>query len=381
MMKMKRVFKQAAILALAVLVTVMMSACGAYADIVDGFLDAATYMSGESNVRTAANYTLRFSENAAPVSLARVINAAIAGDEGFLTGVEVAFSAEAEVYEDTAKVTLAWIGAAGAETLMTVIIVDDVIYIGMELLAYVSQIDELAQFAPMLTFFNFDYIAVDTGYLLEMMDVDMDKLSDMEGHAEIGAILRSAAGTFSDSLRSHTPQVLTKDIIAKEGDAYTLTLDAESAMQLFAEVLNIAKQNEDAIKSFLNELFAELTGKIPAAAELPEEMLEFLDNLDFEQIESKYNEAVADLIIGKDIPTFDFSLTVSGTGSGAEMKQTTGVSFVTADMGDHSAPFEMLFLEVDVVTEVTNSPITVPTGNILALEDLVALFEMLPFLF
>ena len=371
---MKTILKRTAVLALAVILFVTMTACAAYVDIVDGFLDAATYMSGEQNIRSDTRITAGISEDAQPVSFAKFINAVAASDVSFLSDVEMGLSIAFEKYEETAQFALTWIGENETqETLLTAIIVDNVIYVGLELLRFVGEIDEFAQFAPIMTMFNFDYIAIDLDYLFELLEIEPDELYGTGDYSGVEVIIRSAADKLRDAMLNYTPQVLTREVLSKDGDTYTLTLDAESAIQLVAEVLSIAAQNEDAVKSFIFEVLSEVTVLLDDV-EMPSEIIEYLEEADFAEIADEFNSAVKEK--SEEIPDFDFALSVSGVGSGVDMKQTSIVSFAMSDLEKHGAPFNMLTFEVASVTTVTQEPVSAPTGNTVSLEDLIALIDM-----
>ena len=374
---MKNNIRRIIAIALAALFVFALTACSA-ADIVSGFVDAATYMSDETNIRTESDFKIILSENAKPVSFSGLVNAIISEGPDVLPDFELGMSVLSEIYEDSGKFVLSWLGSDGtAETLMTIVTVDDMVYIGLELLGYIRYIDELSEFAPLLAFFNYDYITIDVNYLYELLEIDpADMMQPEINTADLEAMMRSAMTKLDGILRNYTPQVLTKEVITKDSDKYTLTLDAESAIELIGEILNIASQNEDAIKDFLYSLFEEMTVYLDDTIDIPEEIGDFLDDLDFSQLSSLFDDAVADVIIGEDIPDFNLSLSVSGIGRGDEKKQVTNTSFVMKDFAQEDFPIDKLAFEINNTTTITQQPVSAPTGNIVSIEELIALFSL-----
>ena len=380
---MKSIIQRAAALALVTALILTVSACAAYADLVNGFVDAAVYMRDEANVRSETSVTIRFSDEAEPVSFPQfvslVMQAVEAEDKPLLEDIEIGLSLTTEVYEDNAAFSIGWIGKEGVvEPLMTLIAVDGVLYVSTELLWYIVEIDELASYGWLPMMFDYDYIRVDSEYITEMIAEAQSEyaMEAPEIPEQLIATIHSAAEALVDAILEYTPSVLPDDILIKEKDSYILSLDAESALLLLSEVLSIATENESEIKDFFGEVLGAIADEMGEDYRMPDDVLSDLAGVDFKEIADAYNEALMDVEIGRDIPDFGLTISVSGTGRGTDKKQTTVMSFAMPEL--NGGAFNALSLEISCVTTVAKDPITIPPGEKLSLERLITMREMLP---
>ncbi|MDR0325911.1 MAG: hypothetical protein LBI19_07470 [Oscillospiraceae bacterium] len=367
---MKRaILKRAAALLLAAVFTVAVSACASFADMVTGFADTATYMRGESNIRSETTLSVKLSDNAKPMSFAQLISEAQnamedgqAAAEFLLIGLELGFSVVTEIYEDTALVSLGWVGPNGTETLLTLILIDQTIYISTELLGYAGYIDALAEYSGILSLIDCDYIKIDLSTIPGMLEAFTEFDLELEQSADAQAKLQSAMDTLVNVLRDYTPRILTeeyKDILKSEGGGYTLTLNAETTLALLGEVVSMLAEYESDVKAFLLEIGGEFG--LEAA---------MLDDADFGELAREYEKETQDIVIGDDIPDFDLVYKVAGTGSGANKKQTASLS-LAVPVDDDEVPFDKIIFECSGVSTVVTQPVGVPSGNVLSLEELM----------
>ena len=370
--------------------------------VLNGFLDAAVHMFDETNLRSEGRIILSFSDSAEPASIVRLINAIFMGmpPENIILGAELGLMVTTEAYEDTAAFTISWIGDGGRpEPIISMIFVDDILYVGLEFIDIVRQIDGLTQMFPdlaqILPLFNFDYIAVDIDEILEMLGIDMDDLmdeifwqfedigglEDLEALNEaLEAIVYSVAGTLADALRSFAPQMLTSDILKKDGDVYTLTLNAVSAVRLAESAVNAAAENEEAIKLFLRDLIMEVAQHLKLDGRTVRDILEELDYIDFARMAREFNyeiDYIMEMLESGEIPHMELELSLSGTGQGADKRQTASAVFSVTDLYALGMPFNTVAYEVSGVTTVMRTPIAAPSGNVVSFVDLIPLFEML----
>ena len=382
---MKSILQRAAALVLVAALIFTVSACAAYADLVNGFVDAAAYMRDEANVRSETSVTLRFSDEAEPVSFPQfvslVLKAVEAEDKAFLEGIEIGLSLTSEVYEDNSAFSVGWIGENGVvEPLITLIAVDGVFYVSTDLLWYIFEIDELARYGLLAMSFEYvDYIRVDSEYIMEMMataqsefDMDMPEIPDIP--EQLIETIHSAAEALVNTILEYTPSVMPDDILIKEKDSYILSLDAESAMMLLSEVLSIATENESEIKDFFNEVLEAIANEMGEDYHMPDDVLFGLADVDFKEVADAYGEAVMGVEIGRDVPDFGLTISVSGTGRGADKKQTTVMSFAIPEF--KNGVLDTLNLEISCVTTVAKDPITIPAGEKISLERVFTMLEM-----
>jgi len=384
---MKSTLQRAAALALAAALILTVSACAAYADLVNGFVDAAAYMRDEANVRSETSVTLRFSDSAEPVSFTQFaslfMKAMEAEDKSLLEEVEIGLLLTAEVYEENVAFSVGWIGKEGVvEPLMTLIAVDGTYYISTDFIWYVYEIDELAMLSLFAMIFEYtDYIRVDGEYIKEIIaqaqseyDADMPEMPEVS--EQLIATIHSAAEALVDAILEYTPSVLPDDILIKEKDSYILSLDAESALLLLSEVLSIAIENESEVKDFFIEVFEAIAGEMGEDYRLPDDALSGLADVDFKEIADAYDEVVMGVEIGRDVPDFGLTISVSGTGRGTDKKQTTVMSFVMPEF--NGGALDAFSLEISCITTVAKDPITTPPGEKMSLEDLIAFFGTSP---
>ena len=381
---MRTMIRRAATLALAVALMISVASCAAYGDLVKGFADTAAYMQGEENIRAETKVTISLSENAKPVSFTQFVNTAVKAaeeeDETALLGIEIGLMMIAEIYEGRAFAKLGWVGEGGLiDTLLTIVIIDETAFISTEILKYAGKINALAQYVPMLNMIRYDYITVEYDYLCELLNSEFADKADIEDIPDFSAlepILRAAMTAFTDVMRDYTPKVITKDIIKKEKDVYTLALDAEASIQIIGEILNIAAQNEEAIKEFLFDIITEAGAIIETDKDL-DAAFSPLGDADFTELAAKAGDKINSLIIGDDIPDFEMTFAISGVGRGADKKQTAAMSIFADDLSKFGAPFDVLSVDVSSVHTIAKDKIIAPSGSTIPLSDLVAMVGMM----
>lgn len=363
------ILRRVTALFLAVAITITISACASFADLVTGFADAATYMRGETNVRSEVSLNLKTSDDAKPLSFTQLLDRSMAYAENYdesilnalFTDLEMGFSLVTETYEDTALISLNWLGEGGnQEPLMTLILIDETIYISTELLGYTDNISELDEYEAMLSLIDCDYIKIDISSMTDMLDTTAGL--ELEQQPDAQTAFQSASDSLAEVLRNYTPKVLTEeyaDTLKRENGGYTLTLNAETALALLSEVVNMMLEYETDIMAYLRETGGELG--LDSAA---------LDELDLKQTATEMQASLADVTIGEDIPNFDMVYKVSGSGSGANKKQTSSM-LLTMPVEEEDVPFEVLTVQADSVTTIMTAPVAAPTGNVLSLEELM----------
>jgi hypothetical protein len=356
---------------MAVILTIALTACATYVNRVKGFTDAVTFMNGETNIRTEATMTFKFTENARPMTFSEFLKA-IQNDsdiERLMTRTEFGISLALEVYDDTFELIIGWYNGGQPEILMSIIFVDDTIYISTELIDYVFEMfaDELEAFGTLLSMFSVDYISLDLdSELLEMLDLE-DVFGAAAMDAETEAFMLAANDKLADVMREYIPKLLTEDMLSADGRTYTLTLNAETTIQLLKDILNLVAVNESAIKEFIREL-----GEV---MEIEEYALRELDELNFTEFVLEGLKALDDLVIGEDLPDFDLVYTVTGTGRNAEKAQTSAFAFVMNLKDFDADPIDALFFDLNSVTTISKGRIAAPSGNIISVEDIVAMVE------
>jgi hypothetical protein len=387
------ILRRAGALLLALVLTLSVSACGGgVADSVQGFVNAITHMDGEQNTRSEMTMSFKFSESARPMPFAQflteVVNVSnsrsgMADMERLLLSTEFGVTMVAEVYEDTAFTSIGWAGPYGPETVMSFAVTDaNTVYIGTEILRYLGGIAGAAgipqaELNMVLSMIDCDYIKIDISGLTGMMN-SLGGLGDLGGMGmpdfgfgnnfgmempdEIQAALDKAGGTFMEVLREYTPKILTeehRDILKSEGGGFTLTLNTEKAIALIGEILHMAAEYENEIRSFLLDIGGPL-GIQPY----------MLNGLNLRDAVSAFERETANIVIGKDIPDFNLVYKVSGTGSGAQKRQTNNLSLMIP-VDDPSVPFDKLFINADSVTTITRQRVAAPSGRTLSLEELL----------
>ena len=367
----KTTIKRAAALLLTVVFALSASACASFADMVKGFADAATYMRGESNVRSEMTLSVKFSENAKYMTFAEFLSEYqnIPDEDsvmGWLTDLaaeaKVGLSVVTELYEDTALVSLGWIGPGGTETLLTLILIDQTLYISTEVLGYAGHLDALAEYGEILALIDCDYIKIDLSTVPGMLEMFGEIDLELQQTEEAQAAIQSAVDTLADVLREYTPKVLTQDyqnVLTKGNGGYTLTLNAETALALLGEIISLMAEYETDVKAFL----LETGGEFGLDAEI-------LEDIDFQEVVLEFEKMLEESATDEDVLNFDLVYAVAGEGKDADKKQTSSFS-LTLSVDEEDIPFDKVLLEGGSVSTVTTQPVTVPEGKSLSLEELM----------
>ena len=369
MMK-KAILKRAAALLLAVVLTVAVSACASFVDMVKGFADTATYMQGESNIRSEMTVSVKLTDNAKPMAFGQFLAACVSAYEesgedaleSLFLNLKAGLSVVTEVYEDTMLLSLGWAGPNGSETLLTLILIGQTLYISTEILQYAGYLDLPLELSSILLQIDCDYIKIDLSTIPGMLEMFVDLELELQEAGDAQAAVQSAADALMAALRDYTPKILTeeyKDILKSEGGGYTLTLNAKTTLALLGEIISMAAEYENDIKAFL----LEAGGEFGLEASM-------LDEVDFGELARDYEEEMKDIVIGKDIPDFDLIYKIAGTGSGANKKQTSSVS-LSIPVDEEDLPFSKIIIEGSGVTTIMTKAVAAPAGNVLTLEELM----------
>ncbi|MCL1807116.1 MAG: hypothetical protein FWG31_05385 [Oscillospiraceae bacterium] len=364
---MKRTIKRAAVLLLTVAVAVTLSACASFADLVEGFAGAATYMHGETNVRSEMQLSVKLADNAKPVPFGQFIslideNAHSAAElEDILTETELGISVITEQYGDSLLVSIGWVGSSGVEPLLTLIYDDQALYISTEILGALSQIDSIAsEIGMILPLIGNDYIKIDLSTIPGMLDM-LPGFAMPEIPQGTQESIQEAADAFAGALREYTPKILTEEfeqILRRDNGGYLLTLNAETTLALLGEIISMAVEYEQELKDFLLNIGGEYG--LEAA---------MLDEVNFRELAEEYEAEAANIVIGEDIPAFHLVYHVAGTGKGSGKKQTSSFRFTTP-IDDFDLPFDKLIISGSSVSTIMTKPIAVP-ANTVTLESLI----------
>jgi hypothetical protein len=356
-----------------------------HADNVSGFADAMTYMRGETNLREEVTLSVKLSEDARPVALSQLINEVFAAAQsdtenaimGLLTGLasttEIGLSIVSEIYDGSVRASIGWAGPNGVEDLLTFAMLDNAIYISTEVLGLLGGIDALAEqeiVATVLGLIDCDYIKIDLETLPDLLSsfgLSADDLSSLTDSMSVDMdAIWPMMETIYDTIREYTPQILTEDYaLTRSGDAYTLTLNADSLLSLTGDIIVLMAEYEGELKAFLLDFFstAGLGGTDLAEIETG------LASVSFADLAGQFDGVVAE--IRDEIPAFDMSMTVAGTGDGASKRLTSSFDFSMSAAGIDEIPFEAIILSGTSTSAVMAAPIAEPSGKVSSLEELV----------
>jgi predicted small lipoprotein YifL len=177
------------------------------------FADMLALMNLESNVKTEASFSIKFSPD-----------------------IEISFSVTSEIYEDSGRVSLGWLNPDGTvQDLITVIAADGGFYISTGIIDIIGSTELLkAEWAALTDLIDCDYIKVEPGSIpgyLTLIPEPMRKLMDFEWH--------------SDDLFSHF------------GDGeFSYTLSADDILSKISKIIELAAENDsdDKLESTLEKV-------------------------------------------------------------------------------------------------------------------------------
>ena len=337
-----------------------------------GLLNALTSTAGQSGIRNETSIALSFSRGAPFMTFAGFANAAIEGDIQ-LYDYAIGLTIISEEYEGIEKLTIGWMGEGGSsETIMTITNSEGMLYIGLEMFNFIAGIDGLAELADLLPLFSFSHIAVSTEELIALMGAGED-ISMMDGLAEINP-MQPSIEEFEGLMRAFAAEALTSDVLTKNGDTYTLTVNSELLPGLIGRILGFLADNEYSVKMALTDIIIAIS--MFSDIDVDEAIREVYA-VNFKELAGEYEAAQ---INTEDVPDFELILTASGSGNDTDARQSVFMSFYLSGLLDidPEAQFDYIALEISSISEASFEPIDIPPeAGVIALSELIALFEML----
>ena len=373
-----KLIKRTAAAALAVLLAFTLTACDSFEQKLQGLIEATMFMAGEPNLNTSAVVTLRFSDDAEPVSLADFIQA-VAGSESpeVLKGMEIALEVTIAVYADNMALKVYWLNGDDREEMMSMVYLGEDVYIGTGMLEFAGAIDdELAGLlAPM--FGGADYLHISGSSMFGDSGM-MGPAGLLGGEAilpdfdtDLAEKISAFQGDLSAALQTAIEQLLTEEFdesLSVANGEYILSLNTEMAVRFTKAALELFLEHDREIVEYMlgavNDLFGE---ELFSESDIEEGLAEAV---------SAVNEALAFMATDEftsNVPEVNFEYRVKATGEGADKVQTSSMrlDMPASAMQVLELPFDKFELSISEVVAIQTTPITAPQGVTVSLDDIM----------
>ena len=391
--------KRISIVALAILLVFSLTACSSFEQRLTGLTEAMMFMVGEPNLNASEVVTIRFSEDASPMSLADFIAALIDVDEdlesalALIENLEISIASEAKIYGSSMSYSLYWIGPENTrEEIIRIIYIDEDLYISATILntilttaATLGELFEDEGIALILEMIgdlddadHVDYIHITVPAMMSLAEFYADEyVVEFLENFDLTDIISTLGSMMSAELENALDRSLARDFdqaLQKIDGEYILTMNTQLAIEFAKALLQLVIEYEWEILEFaanvVEMLFNEeisADARIEAIGDLEElasEALAFLND----------NEFINNL------PLINFEYRIKATGEGTDKVQTSSthlkIPTETMDMlregigYDYNIPFQKIEIIVEQTISIQTTPITAPQGEVFSLDEL-----------